>query len=294
MERAFIIGCGYVGAALARRLRAAGVEARGTSLSGAPIPEVEIVVADLRGAAPLDFAAASGAVVYYMVSTLARVEDGSHRPPLQRALAALDAHPIAGLIYLSSTTVYGDRGGDWVDERTPVAPTSPWGRMRVELEQLIWAYGGRRAVPACVVRLPEIYGPDRGAIARLREAAEPTVRFPDRYSNRIHIDDLADVLLELGRRPDRQLLLVSDGHPATTGEVYGEAARLLGLPPPRVVDGAEPRDVPAPDPNRLALQRDSKRCRNDELLRWLGRSLRYPDYRQGLAACLGLQAPGFG
>jgi nucleoside-diphosphate-sugar epimerase len=271
-----------------RRLCAAGIEARGTSLSGTAVAGAEIAAVDLRGEAPLDFAAAAGAVVYYMVSTLARVEDGSHRPPLQRALAALDAHPVAGLIYVSSTTVYGDRGGDWVDEHTPVAPTSPWGRMRVELEQMIWDYGRRRALPACVVRLPEIYGPDRGVVARLRQGAEPALRFADRYSNRIHVDDLADVLLELGRRLDRELLLVSDGHPATTEEVYREAARLLGLPPPRAVDAA-PAGADEPDANRLALLRDSKRCRNDELLRWLGRPLRYPDYRQGLTACIGPQ-----
>ena len=138
-----------------------------------------------------------------------------------------------------------------------------------------------------------------GARAPVRSRA-PFGAHPHRYSNRIHVDDLADVLLELGRRLDRELLLVSDGHPATTEEVYREAARLLGLPPPLVKEEAPRRAsdmraaIDEPDPNRLALLRDSKRCRNDELLRWLGRPLRYPDYRQGLAACVGLQAPGFG
>jgi nucleoside-diphosphate-sugar epimerase len=277
VERAFLIGCGYTAAALGPRLRAEHVAAAGISLSGAAVEGVAVARADLR-AGPLDLSAAAGAVVYYMVPTLADTDDGSHRGPMERVLAALDGQDVAGLIYLSSTSVYGDTGGGWVDERTPPSPSSPWGRMRADLEQIVWGYGRRRGRPACVVRLPEIYGPGRGPVERLRQGHAP--RFPDRTSNRVHVDDLADVLLELGQRLDRELLLVCDGSPATTAEVYGHAAALLGQPPPSF--GVEEEA----DPNRRALARDSKRCRNDELLRWLGRPLRYPSYRQGLAAAL--------
>jgi nucleoside-diphosphate-sugar epimerase len=280
VERAFLIGCGYSAAALGHRLQAAGVAAAGISLSGAAVEGIAVARADLRTGL-LELSAAAGAVVYYMVPTLAARDDGSHRHPMERALAALDAQAIAGLIYLSSTSVYGDTGGGWVDERTPPSPSSPWGRMRADLEQLVWSYGREHNLPASVVRLPEIYGPGRGPIERLRQGHAP--RFPERYSNRIHVDDLADVLFELGQRLDRELLLVCDGYPATTGEVYGYAAELLGQPPPSF--GTEDGD----DPNRLAMARDSKRCRNDGLLRWLGRPLRYPSYQQGLAALLGPQ-----
>jgi nucleoside-diphosphate-sugar epimerase len=116
MKSALIIGCGYTGTTLARHLGAAGIAVSGTSTSGAPVPGVAMQRVDLLATDPLDLgAAADGAVVYYMVSTLARSYEEPARPhlaPLRRALAALHPHPIAGLIYLSSTSVYGDRDGD--------------------------------------------------------------------------------------------------------------------------------------------------------------------------------------
>jgi nucleoside-diphosphate-sugar epimerase len=287
-ERAFIVGCGYVGKALAAQLRAAGVAVAGTSASGeAAIPGVAIARVDLRAppAGGLDFgAAAEGAVVYYLVATLARQLDAArtHLGPLDAALAALARRPLAGIVYLSSTTVYGDRCGAWVDEKSPTAPDSPWGEMRVDLERRVREWGTAHATPACVVRVPEIYGPGRGPVARLR--ANPgryTLRHADRFASRIHLDDLVTVLEELGRRLEPALLLACDDEPARSGEVYTLAARLLGLPAvPRAV-GEEPAD-----PNLRALARDSKRCSNARLRAWLGRPLRYPTYREGLPATL--------
>jgi len=282
MERALIIGCGYTGDALARRMLAAGVQVFGASLVGKGPAGVQMRSIDLKGQEPLAFPESSGAAVYYMVSTLGRIYDPDKRPhmePLERALSGLADSNVRALIYLSSTSVYGDTGGGWVDERTPPAPASPWARMRVELEQRVWSFGKQRGVPACVVRLPEIYGPGRGPVARLR-AGGYTLRFPRRYSNRIHVHDLAVVLEQLGRRPDQELLLVADGNPATTEEVYQHAADLLGM-------GSVPRGEPeAVDQNRLALLSESKRCANRRLLRWLGRDLRYPTYRDGLPTTL--------
>lgn len=278
MNRALIIGFGYTGEALARRLLQAGIPVAGTSLEGRThgLSEVSVRAVDLKQSEPLDFPESSGAVVYYMVSTLGRVYDAETRPhmaPLEAALRGL-RDPRA-LIYLSSTSVYGDTGGDWVDEQTPPAPVSPWARMRVELERRVWSWGAQRHVPACVVRLPEIYGPGRGPLARLRGGSY-TLRFPRRYSNRIHIHDLVTVLHHLGQRPDQPLLLASDGHPATTEEVYTLAARLLGMGQVPLGETAEV------DLNRLSLLSESKRCCNRQLRAWLGEDLKYPSYREGL------------
>ena len=278
MKRALIIGCGYTGEALAGRLLPAGIQVFGTSLRGAGPAGVRMRSADLKNAEQLDLPESSAAVVYYMVSTLARIYDPVERPhmaPLEAALAGLADHDVQALIYLSSTSVYGDPGGQWVDEQTPPAPLSPWGKMRLELERRVWSWGHQRGVPACVVRLPEIYGQGRGPIHRLRSGGY-TLRFPRRYSNRIHVQDLALVLDRLGHRPDQELLLVADGNPATTEEVYGYAAHILG-------QGAVPRgEADLVDENRLALLKESKRCANHRLLRWLGHELRYPSYREGL------------
>lgn len=280
MRRALIIGCGYTGEALAGRLAPRGVELFGTSAGGSGPATVQMRALDLTAPEPPGLPESSGAVVYYMVPTLTRVYDDSrpHLAPLEAALAAIAGHGPRGLVYLSSTSVYGDCQGAWIDEQTPTAPQSPWGKIRVELEQHVRSWGRRQGLPACVVRLPEIYGPGRGPVARLRRGY--TLRFAGRYSNRIHVEDLALVLHRLGQRLDPALLLVSDGNPATTAEVYGHASRLLGQPPP---PPGEPGEV---DANRLALLQESKRCRNTRLMQWLGQPLRYPSYRQGLASTL--------
>ena len=282
MKRAFIFGCGYTGEALARRLLPAGIQVFGTSVTGrdlgGDLANVKMEIADLKNSEKLDFPESSGAVVYYMVPTLSRVHDPVARPhlaPMEAALAGLLGHDVEALIYLSSTSVYGDTEGAWVDEQTPPAPASPWGKMRLELERRVRSWGDQQGVPACVVRLPEIYGPGRGPVHRLRSGGY-TLRFPQRYSNRIHVQDLALVLDRLGHQPDQELLLVSDGNPATTEEVYTHAARLLGM-------GPLPRGEPeAVDQNRLALLSESKRCVNERLMTWLGEELRYPSYEQGL------------
>lgn len=294
MKRAIIIGCGYTGQALARRLLGAGIQVAGT-WSGSPaeqqqIEGVKLYPLDLlspggpegSGAPqPLALPAAAGAVVYYMVSTLYRQYEEQARPhlaPLERVLDGLQGQSISGLIYLSSTSVYGDTGGQWIDEQSPVAPQSPWGRMRVDLEQRVWAYGRQQGIPACVVRLPEIYGPGRGPVARLRRGY--VLRFPERYSNRIHVEDLAWVLHELGQRLEPNLLLAADDCPVIAAEVYQYAAELLGMDP--VVRG----DAVTKDPNRRALLSESKRCCNALLSTWLGRPLRYPSFREGLPTTL--------
>lgn len=292
MKRALIIGCGYTGSVLARRLLRRGVAVCGTSLSGPgapqPLPDgaawTSLALDLIHPPASLSLPQAEGAVVYYMVSTLHRRHDPLARPhldPPRAVLAALERHRPAGLVYLSSTSVYGDQQGGWVDEQTPVAPASPWARMRVEIEALLRERCRQRRLPLCVARLPEIYGPGRGPLARLRKGYR--LRYPDRYSNRIHVEDLAMVLDRLGRAlaagaPAPELLLISDGHPARSDEVYRHAAALLGVDPPPLSD----EDVG--DPNRRGLMQESKRCDNTLLRRFLDAPLAYPDYRVGLPA----------
>ncbi len=280
MRRALIVGLGYTGQQLARGLLAEGIPVSGTCTGPAgPDAPCEVLPLDLLRPEALDLPGAAGAVVYYLVPTLFRRYEPGARPhlaPLRRLLAAVAPHGVRGLVYLSSTSVYGDTGGGWVDEQTPVAPQTPWARMRVELEQEVWSFGQRQGLPACVVRCPEIYGPGRGPVARLR--AGYVLRFPHRYSNRIHVQDLAAVLSALGRRLQPPLLLAADDLPATSAEVYGHAAALLGRGevPTGPADGG--------DENRLGLLSESKRCCNRQLRAWLGRPLCYPTYREGLAA----------
>jgi nucleoside-diphosphate-sugar epimerase len=285
MRRALIVGCGYTGTALARRLSAEAISVVGTTASPQPAEGFEHRLLDLLKPTALELPEAADAVVYYMVPTLHRDYDGKERPhlrPMQRCLEALATQPLRGLVYLSSTSVYGDRRGGWVDEDTPPTPRSPWGRMRAELEQAVWTFGSQQGVPACVTRLPEIYGPRRGPQERLRQG-QKVLRNPEGYSNRIHVDDLVTVLAELGARLDQRLLLVSDDKPTTREEVYRFAAKTLGYALLRPDDAPL---GPGADVNRRALLEESRRCRNNRLRLWLGGPLRYPSYREGITAIL--------
>ena len=291
MERTLIVGCGYTGTALARRLLSGSTEVFGTGKRGGPedaVPGLQRVELDLLDSGPLSLPQAAGAVVYYMVSTLHRAyaPERPHLLPLRRCLDAVGSEPLRGLIYLSSTSVYGDRAGGRVDEETPPAPRSPWARMRVELEQAVWDFGDARGVPTCVARLPEIYGPGRGPQQRIQNPAY-RLGHPERFSNRIHIDDLTTVLSLLGERLEPRLLLVSDDEPARSGDVYALTARLLGqeLRVEAEDDGIEGGDATR-DANTRALRQESKRCDNSRLRGWLGRPLKYPTYREGIVAAL--------
>lgn len=275
MKSALIIGCGYTGTALASRLLAAGWQVTALSREGQALPGASVRRVDLLAGAP-DLEGAQGAVVYYLVPPLFRTYEPGSRPhlrPLQQVLDRLRPLAIERLVYASSTSVYGDRGGEWVEEASQPRPDSPWGQMRLDLERLVLRFGRETACPTSVVRLPEIYGPGRGPVQRLRQGY--ALRHPGRWSNRIHLEDLVDVLERLAGPAAPELLLCSDDEPARAGEVYELAARLLGV---RLAEAAsEPED-----PNRAALGRDSKRCCNKRLRAWLGRPLRYPTYREGL------------
>ncbi len=284
MKHAFIIGCGYTGTALLRRLITDGISVSGISYSSFQVEGITIAATDLIHPAPLDLSAAKGAVVYYMVPPLMREYDPVGRPHLaviSRVLSAVASAAVQGVIYLSSTAVYGDQRGGWVDEHTPPFPLSPWGKMRREIEEEFIAFGNQHAVPVGVVRLPEIYGPGRGPVQRLRQG-QP-IHLAPRYSNRIYIDDLVEILFTLGERLDQPLLLAADNHPAPVRDVYQYAARLLDLP--LVTDETESH-LAHLDSNRRAMLTCSRRCDNHRLRQWLGKPLRYSSYLSGIPATM--------
>jgi nucleoside-diphosphate-sugar epimerase len=185
------------------------------------------------------------------------------------------AMPATGMIaYVSSTGVYGDAAGAWVDEATPPAPVDESGRVCWEAEQAFAAAADHHGQPWCVLRAAGIYGPGRmiGVEALRRGTALPGD--PAAYLNLIHVEDLAAALDLAVRRADHgSTLCVSDGKPPTRAEFYGDAARALGVPPPRF-DGSAAR-----------RQRGNRRVRNDAL-RALGMAFAHPDHRAGLAALL--------
>ncbi|ROU01247.1 SDR family oxidoreductase [Histidinibacterium lentulum] len=181
--------------------------------------------------------------------------------------------------YLSTTGVYGDHRGGWVDERAPLTPATARGKARVAAEA-DWA---RLGLPLHIFRLAGIYGPGRGPFAKVREGTARRIVKPGQVFSRIHVEDIAQVLAASIARPDPGAVYnVCDDDPAPPEDVIAHAAELLGLPVPPAEDFRTAEMTPM----ARSFYAESKKVANDRIKRELGVRLRYPDYRAGLAALL--------
>ncbi|MDP1581735.1 MAG: NAD-dependent epimerase/dehydratase family protein [Candidatus Didemnitutus sp.] len=292
VKRAAIFGCGYVGTALAVALRVRGVAVVALTRNRDRAAElntlgIETIIADLADHSwHAQLGDEVGAAIC-TVSAAAPTPEGyrqSYVNGLQSVLTWTKrrAEPLASLLYTSSTGVYAQSGGATVDESAPTEPTSPTGRILAEAEALL-----PRASPKVrrwfVLRLAGIYGPGRHYLLNALRAGqtafpgEPHVRL-----NLIHRDDVVGALLaclaapEMGRSDTFNL---SDGHPATKGEVVTWLAGQLSVAPPTFGDAAVARTRRGePTPDRVIA--------NAKIRRVMGWAPTYPDYRAGYAALL--------
>ncbi|MBE0455149.1 SDR family oxidoreductase [Roseovarius autotrophicus] len=182
--------------------------------------------------------------------------------------------------YLSTTGVYGDHQGGWVDEDTPLTPSTKRGQSRVAAEAAWQALPG---LPLHIFRLAGIYGPGRGPFEKVRQGTARRIVKPGQVFSRIHVDDIAQVLAASIARPRPGAIYnVCDDDPAPPEDVIAHAAHLLGLPVPEAV----PHDAANLSPMARSFYAESKRVSNRRIKEDLGIRLLYPDYRSGLAALL--------
>ena len=185
--------------------------------------------------------------------------------------------------YLSTTGVYGDHAGGWVDEDSALTPSTRRGKMRVAAEA-DWA--AIPDLPLHIFRLAGIYGPGRGPFEKVRAGTARRIIKPGQVFSRIHVDDIAQIVAASIARPDPGAVYnLCDDDPAPPQDVLAHAAELLGLPVPPAVDF----DEAEMSPMARSFYSDSKRVRNDRIKDELGITLHYPDYRSGLAALLALE-----
>ncbi|MGA1614468.1 MAG: SDR family oxidoreductase [Lutimaribacter sp.] len=182
--------------------------------------------------------------------------------------------------YLSTTGVYGDHQGAWVDEDTPLTPSTARGQARV-LAEAEWQ--ALTALPLHIFRLAGIYGPGRGPFAKLRAGTAQRIVKPGQVFSRIHRDDIVRVLRASMAHPNPgRMYNLCDDDPAPPQDVIGHAAQLLGLPmPPEIA--FDQADL---GPMARSFYAESKRVSNARIKQELGVSLAYPTYRQGLASLL--------
>ena len=275
-----IAGLGYAGTAVARAALGAGWRVTGTArdpgAAALPPPGVAVVAFDAAG--PV-IAGAS-----HLLVTAAPGEAGD--PVIARHRAVLAAVPgLRWIGYLSTTGVYGDRGGAWVDENTAPTPGQARTRRRLAAEQDWAALAGPRALD--IFRVGGIYGPGRSAFDDLRAGtARRTIR-PGHAFSRIHRDDIALAVLAALRTAasgGRRVLHLVDDEPTEGAMVVEAAARMLGMAPPPAIPFEEAAQ--AMPPMALSFWSENRRVANAATKAALGLSWRCPTYREGLAAIL--------
>ena len=274
-----LFGLGYTGTAIAAGAAALGWRVTATSRSPSDrlVPPGVAVVNFAEAAAPL-------AEATHILQTAAPDENGD--PALARYGAAVRANRQLGWAgYLSTTGVYGDRDGGWVDEDTPVAPKVQRARRRVAAEQAwVAALPGR---PVDLFRVAGIYGPGRSAFDDLRSGQARRVLKPDHLFGRIHRDDIAAAVwaaMQQERPPGPRVLNLADDEPAASADVTAEAAGLLGVAPPPLVLFAEA--VGGMSAMGRSFWSENRRVRSEKTQAQLGLRWRYPTYREGLRAIL--------
>lgn len=193
---------------------------------------------------------------------------------------AARAAQFAWVGYLSTTGVYGDHGGDWVDEDTPLSPSTRRGQWRKEAEA---AWAAIPELPLHIFRLAGIYGPGRGPFAKVRAGTARRIIKPNQVFSRTHVEDIAQIVAASIAHPAPGTAYnVCDDDPAPPQDVIAHAAHLLDLPTPP----AEDFETAEMTPMARSFYAESKRVRNDRIKDALGVKLKYPTYKEGLAALL--------
>jgi nucleoside-diphosphate-sugar epimerase len=278
MSRLLSFGHGYSARALARKLQPQGWRVIGTTRSTDKAAQL-----CAEGTHPLvwpgaDLGPALEMATHILISA-APDDQGDPVLRLVRDAIAARAGQFEWVGYLSTTGVYGDHDGDWVDESSALNPATERGRARVKAEA-DWAALG---LPLHIFRLAGIYGPGRGPFEKVRQGTARRIIKPGQVFSRIHVDDIAQVLQASIARPNPGAAYnLCDDDPAPPEDVIAYAAELLGLPVPPAEDFFTAQMTPM----ARSFYAESKKVRNDRIKAELGVTLIYPDYRSGLAALL--------
>jgi len=226
--------------------------------------------------------ATRGEDVFYLAPPPA---DGERDVRMQRFLEGLtDSGQPRRILYVSTTGVYGDCHGEWVDETRPAHPQVDRARRRWHAEQLLRQWREDVGGELVILRVAGIYGPGRLPLARLQKNLPMVAEADAPWTNRIHVDDLVEAcLLAMQRGVDGEVYNACDGNPGNMTDYFNRVADLAGLPRPPLVDLDQARD--SLSPGMLSYLAESRRLSNRKLREQLGVELRYPTLAEGLPAC---------
>jgi nucleoside-diphosphate-sugar epimerase len=278
-----VFGCGYLGQWVAKKAVLLGHGVWASTRSAAKAARlaaagIEPVMADwtdrgtLRGLPQVDQVLISVSYDRHSTETRYDVQVGG----LRNLLAVIS--PATPVCYISTTGVYGQTDGGWVDEDSPACPTRDGGQVHLQAEASLQQL--RPETPWTILRLAGIYGPGRVPRAADVVAGRPIASAEDGYLNLIHVADAASAVIACWTRSARRMYLVSDDCPVLRAEFYRELSRQCAAPPPVF--------VPPPPESSLALRSAAnKRISNQRMKQDLVPALEFPSYREGLQSVLG-------
>lgn len=281
-----IVGCGDIGERVARLWQAHGVTVRGLARSAASGARLEAkgiiaVPGDLDDIRSLASLPTRQAVIYYFAPP---PPPGDTDPRMEHLLGVITPERLPQkIVYISTSGVYGDHRGGWVNEATPPHPQTARAKARLAAETALLDWGRIKKVPVVILRVGGIYGPGRLPIERIQQG-QPVVRREEAsYTNRIHADDLARVCAAAAERgADRAIYNVCDDEHSTMTDYFNAVADHLALPRPPEISLAEAQKVLTP--GMLSYVNESRRMDNRRLREELGVTLLYPTLEAGLAA----------
>jgi nucleoside-diphosphate-sugar epimerase len=279
-----ILGCGDIGVRVARLIHARGGSVTAVSRSHGSEVRLEefglkVVPGDLDDSSALGALETTGKLVFYLAPPPGGGPFDSRMRNFCEAIGK-DRAP-AKVVYVSTSGVYGDCGGDWVTEETPINPQTSRAQRRADAEATLREWGKVHDVPVVVLRVTGIYGPGRLPLARVRQG-HPILREEESPpTNRIHADDLAAVCVKAAERAvDGDIFNVSDGQPGTMTQYFNAVSDLLGLPRLPQIGMQEAKQVM--NPMMLSYLTETRRMDNRKLLEQLDVTLKYPDLESGL------------
>ena len=281
MEHLLIIGCGAIGQRVASLALAQGMSVCTFNRGEAPIPGARHYTGNLDEAATLQGLPTRRAGVVYLAPPPGGGNEDTRARAFCAAIAA-DDEP-EKVVYISTSGVYGDCGGEKVTEATEPNPQTARGKRRLHAERLFSSWGRERGIAVVILRVTAIYAPDRLPVSQL-SSGQPVLREEEAHpSNRIHADDLSRICLAaLEKGKDGDIFNVSDGSSSTMTSYFNAAADRLGLPRPVQVTMEEARRVMTP--LMISYFSESRVVDSSKMLEELGIKLLYPDLEAGLKA----------
>lgn len=234
---------------------------------------------DLNQSFELEFTNTQNRILY----TVPPPPEGTKDTRLSAFLNQLDVTLIEKFILISTTGVYGDCAGAWVDESTPINPQADRALRRADAEASLQAWANRHAVEYLILRVPGIYAADRLPLKRLKEGTPVVTHHEAPWTNRIHANDLASACFAaLNGQAANEIINIADDAPSSMTEYFFAVADYAGLPRPPEISLQEAQNTLSP--GMLSYMAESRRIRNTKMKKLLHVNLRYPTLKHGLSS----------